>query len=283
VADIFVSYTSHDREWANWIGLELEALGHVPHIDAWEVSAGANIMEWMERTHDAADRMLCIVSETYLKRPYSSLERQAGQWAAVTKRPNFVLPVFIEPCEAPTLFAPLKRCDLHGLSEEDARARLKNFLAPAVRPAHAPFPGTVTVSSSMPSTRAPGAFPGRAALSNIPIHVPLHFVGRDDALKAIAAALKGKKGPKGYKERVAITALHGLRGVGKTTLAAAYAERHRDNYRAIWWISAQAKSTMRADLVALGIRLGWVNTDQKEEMAFDTVMGRLRDEAKAFC
>jgi hypothetical protein len=53
---------------------------------------------------------------------------------------------------------------------------------------------------------------------------------------------------------VAITALHGLRGVGKTTLAAAYAEAHRGHYRATWWIRAQAESTMRADLVALGIR-----------------------------
>jgi hypothetical protein len=45
-----------------------------------------------------------------------------------------------------------------------------------------------------------------------------------------------------------------LRGVGKTTLAATYAEAHRGPYRATWWIRAQAESTMRADLVALGIR-----------------------------
>jgi ABC-type molybdate transport system ATPase subunit len=32
--------------------------------------------------------------------------------------------------------------------------------------------------------------------------------------------------------RVAITALHGLRGVGKTVLAAAYAALHRADYRA---------------------------------------------------
>ena len=29
VADIFVSYTSSDREWAQWIALELERFGHV--------------------------------------------------------------------------------------------------------------------------------------------------------------------------------------------------------------------------------------------------------------
>jgi hypothetical protein len=134
VADIFISYTSQDRAWADWMGLELEALGHVPHIHDWEISAGGDIMAWMEQRHHNADHVLCIVSETYLKKPYSSLERHAAQWAAITKRPNFVWPVFIEPCEAPTLLAPLKHCDLSGLGEEDARARLESFLKPAAKP-----------------------------------------------------------------------------------------------------------------------------------------------------
>jgi hypothetical protein len=112
----------------------------------------------------------------------------------------------------------------------------------------------------------------KLALSNIPITVPLHFLGRDDALAAIDAALKGVKG------RVA--ALHGLRGVGKSTLAAAYAERHRGDYRATWWIRAQAESTMRADLDALGFRLGWVAADEKEEPALAAVRERLRDEGE---
>ena len=86
---------------------------------------------------------------------------------------------------------------------------------------------------------------------------PEHFPGRDEPLAAIGAAL-GR-----YEGHVAITALHGLRGVGKTTLAAAYAERHRGDYRATWWIRAQTEPTMRADLVALGVRLGWVSAEEK--------------------
>jgi tetratricopeptide (TPR) repeat protein len=75
---------------------------------------------------------------------------------------------------------------------------------------------------------------------------------------------------------VAITALHGLRGVGKTTLAAAYAELHRGDYRATWWIRAETEPGILADVVALGIRLGWVREDDKEEPAVKTVMDRLR-------
>jgi hypothetical protein len=116
--------------------------------------------------------------------------------------------------------------------------------------------------------------PATVPASNIPIRVPTHFMGRDDALAEIEAALKR------YKGRVAITALHGLRGIGKTTIAVAYADQHRRDYRASWWIRAQADSTMRADLVALGIRLGWVRADDKQDIALAAVMERLRHEGE---
>jgi hypothetical protein len=121
---------------------------------------------------------------------------------------------------------------------------------------------------------APSSFPGKAALSNVPIAVPLHFMGREEALAVIETALQRNEGG------VAITALHGLRGVGKTTLAAAYAQCHRSDYRATWWIRAQTEPTLRADLVGLGIRLGWVGADEKEELAVEAVMERLRNEGE---
>jgi tetratricopeptide (TPR) repeat protein len=273
MADIFISYTSSDRDWAFWIGYELEALDHVPHVHDWEIPGGGDIMAWMEERHDTADRVLCIVSNAYLKKPYSSIERRAAQWAALTNRPNFLVPIFIEPCKTPTLFATVKRCDLYDLAEEDARARLKIFLAPPVRPPPGPFPGAANAPRSPASTKTPPPFPSKAALSNIPISVPLHFTGRDDALEAIeAGALKHQEG------RVAITVLHGLRGVGKTTLAAAYAERHRNDCRATWWIRAQTDAGLRADLVALGIRLSWVGANDNEPLAVEAVMERLRHE-----
>jgi tetratricopeptide (TPR) repeat protein len=109
------------------------------------------------------------------------------------------------------------------------------------------------------------------ALSNIPIAVPRHFFGRDADLAAIKAALNSGG-------RAALIALHGLRGLGKTTLAAAYAERHRADYRATWWIRAETESTMRADLVGLGVQLGWVAAEEKEEPALAVALERLRDE-----
>src|SRR5271156_2620913 len=276
MADIFVSYTSSDRESAFWIGVELEKLGHQPRVHEWEISAGGDIAAWMEERHHNAEHILCVVSKTYLTKDYSNWERRAAQWAAASTRHNFALPIFIEECEAPTLLAHVKRCDLYGLSEGDARAKLEAYLKPAAKPGGpVQFPAAKSVAKSGPFRPAKASFPGRNfALSNVPITVPLHFLGRDDALAAIDAAMKR------YEGRVAITALHGLRGVGKTTLAAAYAERHRTEYRATWWIRAQTDSTMRSDLAALGVRLGWVAADEKEEPALAAVRERLQHEGE---
>jgi hypothetical protein len=43
VADIFVSYTSKDHDWAFWIGQELLKLGHTPRGHEWEISAGGDM------------------------------------------------------------------------------------------------------------------------------------------------------------------------------------------------------------------------------------------------
>jgi tetratricopeptide (TPR) repeat protein len=63
-------------------------------------------------------------------------------------------------------------------------------------------------------------------------------------------------------------------------LAAAYAERHRADYRATWWIRAESEPAMRADLAGLGVRLGWVAPDEKEEPAIASVIERLRHEGE---
>ena len=47
MANIFLSYTSSDRDWAFWIAEELKVVGHTPHVHEWEVNAGANIYAWM--------------------------------------------------------------------------------------------------------------------------------------------------------------------------------------------------------------------------------------------
>jgi hypothetical protein len=270
LADIFVSYTSSDREWAFWIGQELTNLGDAAHLHEWEIPAGGDIPAWMEARLQEADRVLCVVSAEYLAKEYSGWERRAAHWAAASKRRNFMLLVLVQDCELPIALAHIKRCALFGLGVDDARAGLTAYLAEPKPPTGpVPFPGRPT--EEKPPARTDIPFPGdRLALSNIATGVPRHFLGREDAISEIDVALKREGG-------VAITTLHGMRGVGKTVLAAAYAERHRADYRATWWVRAETSDTMRADLVSLGVRLGWTTADEKEEPALEKVRERLRN------
>ena len=257
MADIFVSYTSSDREWAFWIATELRALGHTAHIHEWEIKGGDDIYAWMEQRHDAADHVLCVVSDDYLKAPYSTLERNAALWQAASKRPGFVLFVAVKPCRLPTLADHIRRCELFGVPEDACPPpfpRLHDRTRRRLRPLR--FPARCSRSPTSRSGCRPTSW--AATMRS----------------RTIETALKR------YEGRVAITALHGLRGVGKTTLAAAYAERHSGDYRATWWIRAQTEAGMRADLVALGVRLGWVAADEKEEPALAAVMERLRHEGE---
>jgi tetratricopeptide (TPR) repeat protein len=278
VADIFVSYTSKDRDWAFWIGQELEKLEHVPRIDAWELTGGDNIIAWMLDRLQKSNHALCVISEDYFKGPFASAEFQSALWAAQRTRTNFLLPARVADCELPSLLAPLKQCDLFGVDEDEARARLIEFMKPAGKPSMSiPFPGVKKQTAELKPTE-PVAFPGmrpeRASttISNVPINIPRHFLGREADLAAIDEALKSDD------SRAAVTALHGLRGVGKTTLAAAYAERRKDDYRATWWIRAETDATVRADLVGLGVQLGWIKEGVPEETAVKAVLDRLARE-----
>src|ERR1700691_3818650 len=134
----------------------------------------------MEKRHDAADHVLCVVSDEYLKAPYSTLERNAAIWQTAGKRPGFVLLVAVKPCKLPTLSDHIRRCELFGIPEEAARLRFRDFMQTRAEPAAVAFPGRVF------------------AVSNIQIRVPEHFLGREDSLAAIDGALKR------YEGRVAI-------------------------------------------------------------------------------
>jgi hypothetical protein len=181
MADIFVSYTQSDHDWAFWLAAELKELAHTPRIHEWEIKGGDDIYAWMEAHHDAADRVLCVISDEYLKAPYSTLERNATLWQAASKRPGFVLLVVVKPCRLPTLSDHIRRCDLFGVPKEAARQRFRAFIEKRGAPDTVAFPGKVV------------------AVSNIPIRVPTHFMGREEALAAIEAGL-GR-----YQGRVAIT------------------------------------------------------------------------------
>jgi hypothetical protein len=85
-----------------------------------------------------------------------------------------------------------------------------------------------------------------AGLSNLPR--PGLFVGRADELARLDAAMAGPGG-------VVVQAVHGLGGVGKSTLAARWAAAHAAEYSLTWWITAATEADIDAGLAGLAVSL----------------------------
>jgi tetratricopeptide (TPR) repeat protein len=85
-----------------------------------------------------------------------------------------------------------------------------------------------------------------AGLSNLPR--PGLFVGRADEMARLDAAMAGPGG-------VVVQAVHGLGGVGKSTLAARWAAAHAADYSLAWWITAASSADIGAGLAGLAVAL----------------------------
>jgi hypothetical protein len=108
------------------------------------------------------------------------------------------------------------------------------------------------------------------ALSNLSSMAPQTYVGREAEIESIHENLM-------RADRSVPVLIYGPPGSGKASLAAAYADRHRDEYRATWIIRAHNSEAMRQDIVELGARFGWTISElEKRETALRTVMERLR-------
>jgi AAA ATPase domain len=64
-------------------------------------------------------------------------------------------------------------------------------------------------------------------------------IGRERELGAIEAAFTART-----TKKVPVCVLTGMGGVGKTSLARAYAQRHLDDYGIVWWIRAEDRAVV---------------------------------------
>jgi hypothetical protein len=144
-AVVFISYTAADGPWAEWIAWQLKEAGYRPRLQAWHSVPAGNFVAWIDRELAAAAFVVPVLSPAYLESGWAAAEWQAALVSAVEGR-QYVLPVRVEPCDAPPLLRRIGRVSLVGQSEDTARRLLLGGMQAAeaghAEPDHPPvFPG----------------------------------------------------------------------------------------------------------------------------------------------
>jgi class 3 adenylate cyclase/tetratricopeptide (TPR) repeat protein len=131
------------------------------------------------------------------------------------------------------LSATVSLCDLGAY-------HLKDFAEPQ-RVHQLLAPGLLT---DFPPLRSLGTLPSNLSIVDAAeFHAVPSFSGRDDELAAVHEALKTDG---------AVAVVHGLGGVGKSSVAREYGWRYRDSYSVVWWLNAQTEDGIIDGLMRLG-------------------------------
>ena len=76
-ADFFVSYTSADRAWAEWIAWQLEDEGYQVVVQAWDFGPGRDWAHEMQQAAATAERVVAVLSAAYLESGHGEAEWRA--------------------------------------------------------------------------------------------------------------------------------------------------------------------------------------------------------------
>jgi class 3 adenylate cyclase/tetratricopeptide (TPR) repeat protein len=134
-------------------------------------------------------------------------------------------------CGALPTNVSLRELGAYHLKDFAEPQRVHQLLAPGLPDDFAPLRSLGTLPSDL------------SIVDSAEFHAVPSFSGRDDELAAVHEALKSD---------AAIALVHGLGGVGKSSVAREYGWRNRDSYSVIWWLNAQTEDGVIDGLVRLG-------------------------------
>jgi tetratricopeptide (TPR) repeat protein len=253
--DFFISFNSADLAYAEAIDAALRAAGFTTHFHPRDLGAGGNIPIWMDEALMASAQTLALYSPDYMKETaiYSRAERYASWWQDPGDDRRKLIPILLRDTKLTPLTAPISRIEVVGLTPKEAAAR-------AVERLKAPR-----------ETEQRGRWRKLQALPKVfraPYRPNPNFTGRFEDLENLHRAL-------GEHATVAVTAIAGTGGIGKTTLAAEYCHRFGGQYGGVWTIRAEESAVMLADLQELAKTAG-VGSGQNTEADAKAALDYLR-------
>jgi hypothetical protein len=244
---ILISHTGRDRAWAEWARWHLETAGYTTELDSVDWAPGTNYVEAMHRALRRDNPLLVLLSAAYLGPDELTTDQWTARLAQRRADPNAkLIPLRVESVDLDGLWAPIIVPELYDLPPDEAVELLLDAVRRVVDPFPAgrraavppPFPGRAVARTGGP--RPPGSLP---PVWNLARRNP-GFTGRDGMLNDLHDTLSAGN-------RVAVQALHGTGGVGKTQLALEYAHRFAGEYDLVWWIPSEKPELIGDHLATL--------------------------------
>ncbi|MDX8031991.1 FxSxx-COOH system tetratricopeptide repeat protein [Lentzea sp. BCCO 10_0856] len=259
---VFISYAQESPEHRAVV-LNLYAFlrenGIDAHVDQIAAGQRQDWSLWMADQIRDADVVLCVASEQYRLRSQGQVDERTGrgvQWEARLIRAAFYdsqqdlqkfvpvvlpgqatsgVPDFLTP-ETATVYT------VEDFTEQGAEDLLR-FLWQEPKYSATPLgrkPNFGTVTPSVTTT-------GLNSIVSPQVAGMAEVIGRDQELADLRTAFTAQR-----KTRTpVIQVLTGMGGVGKTSLARAYAQHHLDDYEVVWWVRAEDPGTVDGEYRSL--------------------------------
>lgn len=158
MADFFISFSHHDKPWADWIAWNLDRNGYSVIYQPWHFVPGSNFVLEMDVAGRATKRTISVLSPNYLNSIFTLPEWATAFASDPVGAKRKLLPVRIMECDLTgSLLAQIVYIDLVGKTDEaDALSTLLNGIRgdqPAEKPEY-PSPNPAFTS------RLPGSVDG---------------------------------------------------------------------------------------------------------------------------
>jgi tetratricopeptide (TPR) repeat protein len=248
-----------DRLRSDGVDAMIDQYVHDPE-DGWQF--------WTEMQIKAADIVLAVCTETYLKRAERREEPGKGHGAIWEISVAYVLlynqgmknrklvPVVFAETDRAFIPVPWQPYTNYYIAEDKGYLDLYRRITDQpfiTMPELGKIESLPTREKAVPSR--PPTKDTRARFWNVPHSRNDAFTGREQLLADLRADLlkKGKQ------------ALFGLGGVGKTQIAVEYAYRHRDEYTAVLWCFAGTEQSLRGGYAAIAALLDLPEKESQEQ------------------
>ena len=119
--DFFVSYTSSDEPWAEWLAWTVEEAGWSVWFQKWDFRG--NFVLQMDRLNDLSHRTIGILSANALGSKHVQSEWDARRADDPRNEQESLILIKVGPCEVPGLLKPFIWLDLTETDPGTTKAR----------------------------------------------------------------------------------------------------------------------------------------------------------------